>query len=347
MIEESLIEIDQKKELENAIAKSQILLSYASQEGKSLDANIVTPLVMARNELNDGNGLSQEEAFWVAYAKLSKLVEPVTVTSLQAVREKNEFYSIWSNVLSYLFKSKYERKGKSMARKTVSSYRKNFLIGMIVMIIIQVYWVIGVSLVDDAKTTTKNIVSLNREKDILSDRMELVDDDDTLYIALDTTRTRVEQEHQRFLERQTIVADMLFQWNRSWNWPLDYFSKRGENEVTEDYAQRMELQASFAITAIGKYVLPLLYGLLGAFAFVLRRLSDKIKNLQFTEELKINYNLRINLGALSGLAIGWFLTPDKISLAALSPLALAFLAGYSVELLFTIMDRLVLKDTEK
>src|ERR1700680_5228090 len=53
----------------------------------------------------------------------------------------------------------------------------------------------------------------------------------------------------------------------------------------------------------------------------------------------------MRLGVIAGLAIGWFFAPDNKStgagLSALSPLALAFVAGYSVDLLFTAMDRLV------
>ena len=46
---------------------------------------------------------------------------------------------------------------------------------------------------------------------------------------------------------------------------------------------------------------------------------------------------------LGGLAVGWFVTPEQSSGAfmALSPLAMAFLAGYSIELLFTAMDTLI------
>jgi hypothetical protein len=48
---------------------------------------------------------------------------------------------------------------------------------------------------------------------------------------------------------------------------------------------------------------------------------------------------RLLLGGLSGLVIGWFIDPSSVKTA--SPFALAFVAGYSVELLFSIMDKII------
>ena len=91
------------------------------------------------------------------------------------------------------------------------------------------------------------------------------------------------------------------------------------------------------------YVLPPIYGLLGATAYVLRLLLSEIRSRTYRSRTHTSYELRIYLGLLAGLAIGWFVTPDPRSgqnvLQSLSPLALAFLAGYSVELLFSALDR--------
>jgi hypothetical protein len=71
-------------------------------------------------------------------------------------------------------------------------------------------------------------------------------------------------------------------------------------------------------------------------------LNTEVRNLTYVTTSNISYRLRIQLGALSGLAIGWFAGFDSsFSFGSLSPLALAFVAGYSVEVLFTAMDRLI------
>ncbi|MBB1487708.1 hypothetical protein [Oceanospirillum sediminis] len=102
------------------------------------------------------------------------------------------------------------------------------------------------------------------------------------------------------------------------------------------------LAAAFAIEILQSFVLPLLYGLLGAFIFVLRTLLLEIRSLTYTSDSDIRYRLRLTLGSLGGMIVGWFLKPDDMdTLTALSPMALAFLMGYNVDILFSIMDRFI------
>lgn len=102
------------------------------------------------------------------------------------------------------------------------------------------------------------------------------------------------------------------------------------------------LAASFAIEILQSFLLPLLYGLLGAFIFVLRTLLLEIRSLTYTPDSDIRYRLRLTLGSLGGMIVGWFLKPDEMNaLTALSPMALAFLMGYNVDVLFSIMDRFI------
>ena len=113
---------------------------------------------------------------------------------------------------------------------------------------------------------------------------------------------------------------------------------------------------------ISEFVLPMLYGLLGASAYVIRDLINSIRLVTFSKASMINYNLRLIMGPLVGIAVGLFLgasvsdlTGDA-SIAAgaaipsstgvtgagsLGKAGLAFLAGYSVEVLFSALDSLV------
>ncbi|WP_139020588.1 hypothetical protein [Bradyrhizobium sp. ORS 285] len=102
------------------------------------------------------------------------------------------------------------------------------------------------------------------------------------------------------------------------------------------------VQLDLATSFIGGFLLPVLYGMLGAIAFVLRRLSDESLTGEESREIRSRYSLRVPIGALSGLAAGWLLQPPTSStMTSLSPFALAFVAGYSADLVFTAMDRLV------
>ncbi len=100
-------------------------------------------------------------------------------------------------------------------------------------------------------------------------------------------------------------------------------------------------QYAFAIERqrilISAWILPLFYGLLGAAVYLMRTyLNDKTANQGFFPLV-----LRLALGGIAGLAIGWFSVPGSSS-AAIStiPFGIAFLAGFSIDAVFTLLERL-------
>jgi hypothetical protein len=109
------------------------------------------------------------------------------------------------------------------------------------------------------------------------------------------------------------------------------------------------------IEVMQKWVLPLLYGWLGSLVFVLRTLSLQVRERLFRKDSMVSHASRVYLGMISGLAIGWFWTSGPqgagtagpMSITTLSPLALAFMAGYGVELFFALLDKLVASFTNK
>jgi hypothetical protein len=90
------------------------------------------------------------------------------------------------------------------------------------------------------------------------------------------------------------------------------------------------------------YILPLLYGLIGAFAFVLRSFTSQLENIDYSRDSNIKFLLRLFLGALVGLTVRMFIdTNDTSGLAMYSPLAISFISGYSVEFFFALIDNLI------
>jgi hypothetical protein len=95
--------------------------------------------------------------------------------------------------------------------------------------------------------------------------------------------------------------------------------------------------------------LPLLLGFLGAHAFLLRRMAKDITERTFARGSAFNHLVRGGLGALAGLASTWLLTPEAVGGASLKSLpiwALAFVAGYGIELVFAFMDRIIAAFTQ-
>jgi hypothetical protein len=139
---------------------------------------------------------------------------------------------------------------------------------------------------------------------------------------------------------------LLDVWSSVWRWMPDLYQKCFPDPAIQSN-RRWELYigTKFVLQIIQTYLLPLLYGWVGSMAFVLRSLILTVNNKSFRVQLNIEYRLRVYLGLLAGLVIGWFLSPKsstgQFSVADLTPAAISFLAGYSVEILFSTMDRIV------
>jgi hypothetical protein len=104
-------------------------------------------------------------------------------------------------------------------------------------------------------------------------------------------------------------------------------------ERSSDQGGRVMLQA------LALYLLPLLYGMLGASAFVLRALGQSVQPAAGALE---HFRLRLALGALLGGTAGLFFSADTpIAGTTLSLVAIAFLAGYSAEFFFAVFDFMI------
>lgn len=91
-----------------------------------------------------------------------------------------------------------------------------------------------------------------------------------------------------------------------------------------------------------KFMLPFLYGLLGAMASIVRSVSRDVSNVTFVPTSRVFYALRLPLGALTGATVGLLFAPSTLaSLEGLTSLGVAFGLGYGVEVFFAAVDGLV------
>jgi hypothetical protein len=106
------------------------------------------------------------------------------------------------------------------------------------------------------------------------------------------------------------------------------------------YAVRSSIEAQTALLAL--WVLPALYGALGASVFYMRRVLDP--TLPDPPVWRLIY--RIALGGFAGIILGWFWKPQvdldsTFGNIGIDVFGWAFLIGFSVEVFFTLLDRLV------
>lgn len=161
------------------------------------------------------------------------------------------------------------------------------------------------------------------------------------------------EEIYAWLETQKVDTDEAIQFNDNPEKNFSFLPLSMKKQIQEIYLQKRldkarnrfflnRLSAKFVLNALQTYFLPLLYGLLGAVIFVLRTLSAEIKAVTYSADSEIRYRLRMTLGSLAGLIIGWFFQPEEgAAIASLGPMATSFLVGYNVNILFSIMDKFV------
>jgi hypothetical protein len=88
-----------------------------------------------------------------------------------------------------------------------------------------------------------------------------------------------------------------------------------------------------------EWFLPFLYGLLGSAVFMMRNIA----NIRTPAMEWFPILMRVSLGGVAGIVIGWFsaaTTSSPGATASFLPFGLAFLTGYGIEVLFTLLDRL-------
>jgi len=119
--------------------------------------------------------------------------------------------------------------------------------------------------------------------------------------------------------------------------------------VDYDYPMvSMIYQTRNKVNLLVSWMLPGLYGLLGACVFLMRELLlvNKTRGDARIVDM-LSLLLRVALGGLAGIIVGWFWVPTSptpassaIEVSSIS-FGVAFLAGFSIDSLFALLDRLL------
>lgn len=348
--------------LYQVIDEAQLLLAYAAEQAMELPDDQVEVIVQAKRlKERDNVGQSLEIKFWHAYRVLAEKLESVTVESLKATSDE-----FGDEILTFrIFKPK-EKMSKS--RQAVRKYGLWLLISLIALLLTQIYVVFGSTVIHDIDNLSLERENLVREIALLNAQYDTAENTSILLADI----TQKEDLMLAIPDRLDSNYELLEDWLRiilvfesiGTDEEIQETEQTAETEETAETAETMEIEeieetlsfgsreesrqwalqmGRISLESISTYFLPLLYGLLGACAYVLRSLAREISRRIYTAQSNIRFQLRMYLGALSGLAVVWVI-PGEISIGLgenITRLALAFLAGYSVEIVFAAMDALV------
>lgn len=344
--------------LKEALVDAERLLAHASEYGVKLDPKYIKAIVNAKKNNQENEWTEQEEIdFWVAFQILAKAVEPVSIDSLRATSlPSNPKKNWWTKIWGY--------KPKSMVERSVSFYRRFALFAMLGMLVIQIYSLIGTALMSKWTSGNSRMLEIEQRMQSLMLITSSNPDDRTAQMEqsnLDMELGELGDEVESAIHLLNDWLGVTYNfWSKTHEEVKDLFDKEtspsgGPPIQTGVHGASINTyvvqQSKSLVIILNQYILPLLYGLLGGFAFVLRSLAEESKSMTYTATSRIKYGLRIHLGALAGLVIG-FLWGDFQGksfgvVESLSPLAVAFIAGYSVDFLFRILDSLISTTNKK
>ncbi|WP_157381668.1 hypothetical protein [Burkholderia ubonensis] len=118
----------------------------------------------------------------------------------------------------------------------------------------------------------------------------------------------------------------------------------------ENYCVAQEDIQSIAIvlSTYTNYILPVVFGVIGAMASLLRDIGDKIADSTLSPRDEVRGTARLPLGFMAGVAVGLFISPTgaATSIASgsgvltITASGIAFLAGYGADAFFKMLDSL-------
>lgn len=122
----------------------------------------------------------------------------------------------------------------------------------------------------------------------------------------------------------------------------DVDARRREIANAEASIQRKTAhEVRIILNNLAAYVVPLVMGLLGALAFVLQSMTAQLRDHTFVPVSVGGSIVRLCLGAIAGV-FGALATPASDTvLKGLPPLFVPFVFGYGIEILFSLLNRIV------
>jgi hypothetical protein len=349
--------------LRSLMADAQTLLAYSSANGKQVDDDVRKALVETADELSMNTlGPAGEERFYKAYQDLTRTLAPVNAATLKASETRvPRLHELFSGRQGFL---------KRLSGFTAGRFL-HFMLFVLVLIFSGIalgHYLVGSTALEGYQ---KNREELRKAYSTQHDKSYAREGARERLESLMAAKAPAEEVAKAKKEVQTFEKDTaeieatieqlkldqqaLQAAIRSWlARPCKSFFTRWMCARTEADPSRQQATAegvhlsnelfvaAVARDRMAQIILPMLLGFLGAYTYVLRNLSLDIQNRSFAPGSAIHHVVRLSLGALAGVASGWLLRPDDVTaLSSLPSWALAFVAGYSIELVFSVMDRIV------
>jgi len=313
-----------QRRLRQALDDASLLIAFATESKRATSGEIIAQLVKAQSIYLEKHALAESEEvdFWNAYSTLTTSVLPATVEGIKGVvANKNLGFLGW--MLRYPW----------ISLPSIAA--------LVLYVVVQIYTVQGSDILKQYQVTLDQIAQFKAQQ-VATKITAQAPQTTTINAQADSFQA---DDKVELLAAQLVrYQQMLAEWN---NCPLyaGLFRCGGVVSRGDEEAVRSQI----TLNNVNASILPLILGLLGACTQVLRAISKRVIDQSMNPIFLPAYYVRLVLGMIIGATIGLFLQPSAVPnaenpfafLSNLPLLTASFLAGYAVEILFSLMDKIV------
>jgi hypothetical protein len=332
-----------QKRLVDQLADAERLLAHAAQTGIEIDADVCEAVFNARATITDNTDKWDKqtaENVLSALTSLSRQLKPVTAESLQICAER-------------------PFKWRMHFCRTVAIT----LVPIIVIFSLITFITSGISKAIDADITRGNELTIKLGDQIrateTNQQAKIVPRDLQEFAGIMRAIFARAKQLKRFIIYTADRISSVIEVKSSIELP-DLSEKEeealqiqpGEADKPEaakklivsyqgvrSAADRVKEYITIFYGAMGSCILPILYALLGTCASLLRSIAKNFKDR--TLNIHETHTARYVTAVIGGAVVGLFPNFSINQTPAVSPLAIAFLVGYAIELFFSFLDSLV------
>jgi hypothetical protein len=333
--------------LRKAASNVRHLIAHIANEGKPVEETDYANALSAVARI-DSLSPQEEAAFWKSYSALVKDALPARVDAL--------YYAEYADAGTSVETDNPEIQKIARQNEVLQRIRKISISAFVVTLALFAYLSVSGSALQRNESIAEEYSNLKAgsvkgtkiekayqaimeeppgQQDGTGLSMEKVDQQPVVTSKQDRLKTLLKNRVAELADQagynDAILRFLQFRWSQG----------KPANQIGPVDASVLVLQQSLN-ALISTYLLPVFAALLGVTVFILRTASADIKALSFRAYESGTYSNRLALGVVGGIAISWFAVTDKTGIVgSITPAALAFLVGYSVEVLYNVLDALV------
>jgi hypothetical protein len=291
--------------------------------GKQFSEQIVSAVLSAKAALaRDQIDQKVEQEFWLRFADLSRLMQPA---SIEGIRETRPYKWHIPNFKWLYNKSRRQDEACEIPEAYIS-VRHFTLLALLLLIVVLIVQ-----------------ITISQTSLILDTLMKLDDE-----ARLPNISPQAKNDYDSRAVSDVALLRKINMWTNPW------LSNSQTANASDTNITAIE-RARLTVLWMSSFLLPVFVGGLGAAARVLRTLAQQIHEDSYSSEGRVQFRVWLALGLLAGVAVGLLFaanaavpksagtSPESGTSFGLSiaPLALPFIAGYSIEFFFSLLDRII------